>query len=243
MLPLKDKTVLITRAANQVEDFINQLQGLGANTITLPLIENTAINKNELSNKLTANNYDWIIFTSTNAVKFFFETIPATTVSSKIAAVGEKTADVIKQLGLTIEFTPSEFTAQHLANEIPIEVNQQILIPRSNLAKNNIVEILEARNCVVEPISVYENSSIHYSKEEIDKVFNQKIDYITFTSGSTVQSFIELGIELSAEKVVCIGPETAKIAEQNNIKVSAVANPHTIEGLVNEITIITKNEE
>ena len=51
--------------------------------------------------------------------------------------------------------------------------------------KNDIVEILEDRDCVVKTISIYENNSINYSKEEMDKIFNQKIDFITFTSGSS----------------------------------------------------------
>ena len=236
MLPLKNKTVLITRSANQVAEFINQLEALGANTITLPLIENITINQNELIKKVNQNNYDWIIFTSTNAVKFFFESISAKTITSKIAVVGAKTGQLIKELDLKVNFTPSEFTAKHLANEIPVSENDTILIPRSSLAKNDIIDILEKRNCVIEAISIYENNSINYSTEEIKKVFNQKIDYITFTSGSTVQSFIKQGIRLKTEKVICIGPETAKIAKQNNINVAAIANPHTIEGMIKVIS-------
>lgn len=232
MLPLKDKTILITRSANQAEEFINQLQELGANTITLPLIENTAINQGELIEKVNKNNYDWLIFTSVNAVRFFFDSVLVDTISSKIAVVGNKTGDLIRAYGLQIDFTPSEFTAKHLANEIPISANQRILIPRSNLAKNDIVEILENRNCNVEAISIYENNSIEYSATELQEIIKQKIDFITFTSGSTVKSFIELGIKLNDAKVICIGPETAKVAEQNKISVSGIANPHTIKGMV-----------
>ena len=72
MLPLKNKTVLITRSADQSEDFINKLQDLGANTIALPLIETTATNQHELTTLFNTKKYDWLIFTSTNAVKFFF---------------------------------------------------------------------------------------------------------------------------------------------------------------------------
>ncbi len=230
--PLKHKTILITRSANQVADFIQQLQDLGAITITLPLIENNPINQPELATKVTQTNYDWIIFTSTNAVRFFFETVSPQDISARIAAVGSKTAQLIKDQGLTIDFTPSEFTAKHLANEIPVETNQQILIPRSNLAKNDVVSILTTRNCIVDPISIYENTSIKYAPAELTAIFEQSIDYITFTSGSTVASFLDLGIELDTEKIICIGPETAKIAEQGGLSVTAIATPHTIEGMV-----------
>lgn len=235
MLPLKDKTVLITRSANQVSDFINQLHHLGAKTLTLPLIENTAINQTDLIEKVTHTNYDWIIFTSVNAVRFFFESISSKTISSKIAVVGEKTNQFLNEIGIASDFTPSQFTAKHLANEIPISANDKILIPRSDLAKHDIVELLEARNCMVDPISIYANKSISYSQNEIENIFNQKIDYITFTSGSIVTSFINLGITLKDEQLICIGPETAKIAEENGLRVTAIANPHTIEGMVEAI--------
>lgn len=234
MLPLKHKTILITRSASQAEDFINQLQELGANTIALPLIENTAINQNELTKKVSENNYDWIIFTSVNAVNFFFDTISASTVSSKIAVVGSKTKKALEKF-MDVDFTPSEFTAKHLANEIPTQANEQILIPRSNLAKDDMLEILEKRGCDVDTISIYENNSIDYSKEELNEIVNQRIDYITFTSGSTIQSFIDVGFEIQQEKIICIGPETAKVANQNGLNVSAIANPHTIEGMVEAI--------
>jgi len=235
MLPLKDRTVLITRAANQVEDFVNQLQDLGANTITLPLIKNRAINKNELTEHVPGNNYDWIIFTSVNAAKYFFETISTENITSKIAVVGEKTASTIQQLGLTVDFTPSKFTAKHLATEIPVVANQRILIPRSNLAKNDIVEILENRDCVIKAITIYENNLINYTKEEIDKIFKQKIDFITFTSGSSVLSFVQLGVAIVEEKIICIGPETAMVAQENKIDITAIAHPHTIEGIMEAI--------
>ena len=234
MLPLKEKTILITRSADQAEDLMNKLQELGASTIALPLIENSAVNQNDLTKKINNNNYDWVIFTSVNAVKFFFETISSSPSSSKYAVVGSKTKKALEKIS-NVDFIPSEYTAKHLANEIPIKDNERILIPRSNLAKNDIIEILENRNSLVEVISIYENKAIKYSTSELNKIINQPIDFITFTSGSMVQSFIELGIKLSQEKVICIGPETAKIAKQNNIKVKAIANPHTIEGMISSI--------
>ena len=234
MLALKDKTVLITRSANQVTEFTEQLQSLGAKTIALPLIENTAINQQELLNKMNST-YQWIIFTSTNAVHFFFETITPAQVKAKIAVVGEKTKDVLNEYGLKSDFIPSEFTAKLLANEIPIKKGESILIPRSNLAKNDIVEILESRSSKIETISIYQNKSILYSKEELNNIFNQQIDYITFTSGSIVESFVALEIQLTNEKIICIGPETAIVAESNQLPITAIANPHTTNGMVKAI--------
>ncbi len=237
MLPLKDKTILITRSVTQAEDFITQLQNLGAKTITLPLIENTAINHEELKIKVNQADYDWLIFTSVNAVQFFFDVIPVDKVKAKIAAVGSKTAELIQEKGLKIDFTPSKFTAKHLAKEIPVKPNESILIPRSILATPLLIDILEARKCKVIPIAIYNNNSISYSKEELDKIFSQNVDYITFTSGSIVKSFVATGVNLKDEKVICIGPVTAKIAKKANLKVHAIADFHTTEGMIKAIML------
>ena len=233
--PLKNKTVLVTRSENQAKEFIAKLEDLGAKTIALPLIETTALHQKELTDLAIKNNYNWIVFTSPNAVKFFFETISKNTIHCKIAAVGSKTAELIESLGYTVDFIPTQYTAKQLANEIPVTENDTVFIPRSDIAKNDIVEILKSRNCIVNTIAIYKNTAVNYTKEELNNIFNQTIDFITFTSGSTVNSFIKLGITLKNEKVICIGPETEKVAVQNNISVSATANPHTIEGMINSI--------
>ena len=168
-------------------------------------------------------------------MQFFFESIDANSINSKIAVVGEKTKQAIEQIGLQVDFIPSQYTAKQLAEELPISENDTILIPRSNLAKNDSAEILEGKNGKVKSISIYTNNSVEYSETELAKIFNQQIDYITFTSGSTIQSFIKLGIEVKNEKIVCIGPETAKTARENKLPVAAIANPHTIEGMVEEL--------
>lgn len=235
MLPLKNKTILITRSAFQAEGFITQLKNLGAKALTLPLIETTCINQDDLINKVSHSNYDWVIFTSANAVRSFFKTVSPEKVSSKIAVVGSKTAQALKEYTVKPDFTPSEYTAKVLAEEMPVSAGERLLIPRSDLAKNEIVEILTAKDCIVDLISIYSNKSVVYSQTELDTIFNQKIDFITFTSGSTVSSFMNLGIQLNDEKIICIGPETAKIAKNNKLPISAIANPHTIEGMIKSI--------
>jgi len=238
--PLKNKTIIVTRSENQALGFITQLKNLGAKTIALPLIKNTAKNQEELSSKLNQNGYNWIIFTSPNAVQFFFETISPKEINSKIATVGSKTKELINALGLTVDFIPSKFTAKQLATEIPVNENDTILIPRSNLAKNDIIEILKNRTCSIDTITIYENTAIRYSKKELDTIFKQQIDFITFTSGSTVASFMKLEIELNQEKIICIGPETAKIASDYNLSVSGISNPHNIDGMINELTKLSR---
>lgn len=242
MQPLKNKTVLVTRSKEQAFSFIAILKSLGAKTIALPLIKNSAINQKELKTVFNSENYNWIIFTSPNAVNFFFKVINPKTIKCKIAVVGSKTEELLKKSGLTSNFIPSEFTAKKMAQELPVLENDKIFIPRSDLAKNNGVIILENRNCIVKTLSIYKNTAVKYSELELNKIFTSKIDFITFTSGSTVKSFIQLGIGLNNEKNICIGPETALIAEKHNLKVAAIANPHTIEGMIRSLIKMAAKE-
>lgn len=239
MLPLNNLTILITRAENQTEDFSKKLQLLGAKTISLPLIKTTPINQTELI-KTFNNKFDWLIFTSVNTVAYFFEVIEPKTITTKIAVVGEKTAQHIQQLGLKVSFQPSEFTGKHLATELPITKNETVFIPRSAVAKNDITEILEHRGCCVTTLSIYDNTPILHSQQELSNLLMDNIDYITFTSGSTVKAFANLDIKLNQTKVICIGPETAKVAQQLNIDITEIANPHTIDGMINAILISKK---
>lgn len=232
MLPLKDKTVLVTRSEDQAEDFIHQLQQSGAKTLALPLIKTTRIDH-------TFNNlddYTWIIFTSANAVRYFFEMVSMETITSKIAVVGEKTSKLITNMGLVVDCMPSEFTAKDLAKELPVKVNDKILIPRSDLAKNDIIELLEQRGCQVDAITIYRNTPIHYTTDELSKIFDQQIDFITFTSGSTVEAFRQLNVPLKQMQIICIGPATANVAQKSGINVDAIASPHTIEGMIHVMT-------
>ena len=85
-------------------------------------------------------------------------------------------------------------------------------------------------------MSIYQNTTINYTGKEVEALNKQKVDFITFTSGSAVQSFVSNKLDANNSKVVCIGPETAKIAANLDLKVDVVANPHNIEGLIKEIT-------
>ena len=118
---------------------------------------------------------------------------------------------------------------------------QHIFIPRSDIAKNDIVEILEQRNCKITTLSIYKNTPINYSVKEIEAINKQQVDFITFTSGSTVQSFVANKIDANNSKVVCIGPETAKIANNLSIVVDGIAHPHSLVGLLDEIIVIASS--
>ncbi len=235
-MPYKNKTVLITRSKEQSADFIKLLQNNGFKTILLPLIQLQAINSSQLLSIFNSITFNWLIFTSSNAASYFLETIsPLKLEGIKIAAVGKKTADCLEDHGLEVNFIPSDYTSETLGNEIPVLPNEKVFIPQSALSTNNLVEQLKNKKALVETLAIYDNQSVKYSKEELDKILNKPIDFITFTSGSCVKAYINNKINLPIAKIICIGPSTTKVAAENNLEVAAIPNEYTVEGMVEEI--------
>jgi uroporphyrinogen-III synthase len=108
-----------------------------------------------------------------------------------------------------------------LAKEIPVKKNEKILIPRSKIANDTILDILKKKDAKITTIATYDNTPVAYSKEEIEEVLNTPIDVITFTSGSTVDSFMDLirkhKIKLGSIKKVSIGPSTTSCCRKKTL--------------------------
>lgn len=239
---LNDVKVLVPRPIEQTNDFVEKLVNLGAVPVVFPLIEVKSINQDKLNEVFTSETFDWIIFTSGIAVKCFFEVISPKKITSKIAAVGTQTKAAIELLGLKVDFIPSAATAQKLAKEIPVKRNEKILIPRSKIANDTILEILKKKEVKITTIATYDNTPVAYSKEEIEEVLQTPIDVITFTSGSTVDSFMDLirkhKIKLGNIKNVSIGPSTTAAAEKRHLTIDATAEIHNIDGLIDAIVAV-----
>lgn len=237
--PLNRIKVLIPRPIEQSNEFAEKLEKLGAVPIIFPLIEVKPINKTQLLEIYSKNNFDWLIFTSGVAVKCFFDVINPKDVTSKIAAVGSQTKKTIEKLGLKVNFIPSAATAQKLAKEIPIASTESVFIPQSKIANNTIVEILGKKNISIKTLATYDNSPVEYTKEQIEEVLKTPINVITFTSGSTVNSFMDLikkhKIKLDAVHTVSIGPSTTAEAQKRYLEIDATAEDHSIDGIIDEI--------
>ena len=237
--PLNNVTVLIPRPIEQSNEFADKLEKLGATPVIFPLIELKPINQDQLKTTFSKNEFDWIIFTSGIAVKCFFEVIHYTKVKAKIAAVGSQTKAAIEELGLKVDFIPSAATAQKLAKEIPVTKNEKILIPRSKISNDTIIEILKQKEAKITVIDIYDNTPVAYTKEEIEEVLNTPVNVITFTSGSTVNSFLDLirkyKIRLNDIHKVSIGPSTTAEAQKRFLEIDATAENHSIDGMIEEI--------
>jgi len=237
--PLKNIKVLIPRPIGLADEFSDKLLALGAQPVIFPLIKVDPINQEELKSTHQSHQFDWILFTSSVAVKYFFESISPKDVVSKIAVVGTSTKKEVEKLGLTVGFTPSAATAKKLVKEIPLNKGEKLLIPRSKIAGASIIELLKKRGMKVTELAIYNNTPVEYSKEEVDAVFKENINVITFTSGSTVESFMKLlrtyKIKLDSQHIVSIGPSTTSAAKKMRLDVDVTAEEHNTDGLIEAI--------
>lgn len=244
MSHLQNKKILITRASHQTKSFSKQMESLGAKCVSLPMIAIRPLEDQSHVQKQLQDleNINWIVFTSVNTVNYFFEAIEKFNIKVhfltdlRIATVGETTKAALEKIGYRSNFVPIEYTAKMLAKQLPIFGDERILIPQSSKANNEYVELLKDQCQEVITLPIYENYSPIYSKGEIETVLKERLDWITFFSGSAVTNFYEhlerYELELGDEKLAVIGPSTNEVLEKYGSVATIMANPYTEEGLI-----------
>jgi len=167
------------------------------------------------------NTFDWIVFTSTNGVKFFFQRLNAISLDTraiypaKIAAIGQTTAEMLGKFGVLTDIQPKDETSLGLVEELRKQKikGKKILLVRPKVSSTALPDGLAKAGAIVEDVVVYQNIDIE--PEEIDFDF---IDQILFTSSSTVRAFIKhFACVPSHIKVYCLGPPTLDEAKRLNI--------------------------
>jgi len=247
--PLFGKRIVVTRSRDQASVFAEKLIDLGATTIEFPTIEVVPpASWDELDGAVnTIETYNWLVFTSANAVRFFMERLRALGKDLRmlkgvnICVVGPKTAEALESYGLRPDLIPSEFKAEGVLSALGgVKVKgQKFLIPRAKVARETIPDKLRDLGALVTVATAYENVKPAADAERAKKLFEEKkIAAITFTSSSTVNNFIEiLGQKeykslLEGVVVACIGPVTAKTAEEHGMKIDIMPKEYTIPALV-----------
>ncbi|MHC4751233.1 MAG: uroporphyrinogen-III C-methyltransferase [Planctomycetota bacterium] len=249
--PLFGKNIVVTRDAVGNADFASKIVCRGGNPLQFatirikPLTDSTDF----LQTLAKFGQYDWIVFTSGNGVAVFFEALEGlgkdTRIfgSVKVAAIGSETAIKLSRFGIKADFVPDVFTSEQLGKQLIGFANLQnkkMLLLRSELASNELVELLAGAGAEVDNIAVYtaveEKSKSFCLLEGIDKGI---IDWLTFASPSSVDGFFQqIPGEIANSgkvKVASIGPVTSKRLKELGIRVDVTAAEHTIDGLLNAI--------
>jgi uroporphyrinogen III methyltransferase / synthase len=243
------KTVLVTRATGQANEFTQMLRSRGARVLEMPTLEivppsNWADLDREIESLATFN---WLIFTSTNGVDAFFSRLYHAGKDSralagvKIAAVGQKTSQSLKQHGIKPDFIPPDFVADALVSHFPISpTGLKILLPRVETGGREVlVQEFTTLGATVVEVPAYQSQC----PNEIDPTIlaalqHQQVDIITFASSKTVKNFCQLignSLPLGWQErvwIASIGPQTSATCRSLLGKVDIEATEYTLPGLV-----------
>ena len=247
--PLFGKRVVVTRSRGQASAFAEMLTDRGATTVEFPTIDVVPPSSwAELDNAIDMiESFQWVIFTSANAVRFFFERLRSRGKDIRllkgvsICTVGPKTAESIEQYGLRADLIPSEFKAEGVLAALggANVKGRKFLIPRAKVAREVIPGRLRELGAEVTVATAYENVKPTSDVERVRKLLQEKkIAAVTFTSSSTVHNFVEiLGQKeykslLDNVAIACIGPVTAKTAEEYGIKTDIMPKEYTIPAFI-----------
>jgi uroporphyrinogen III methyltransferase / synthase len=245
--PLFGQRVLVTRTREQASLLSARVRALGAEAIELPTIHIAPPEDwEELDRAISAlPGYDWIVFTSVNGVDYFWQRLRSAGRDARalhgihLAAIGPATAAALGDRGLQADYVPDEYVAEAIAAGLEAVRGKHILLPRADIARPALADLLRERGASVAEIGAYRTLQPEIDPEELHKLL-ARITVATFTSSSTVrnlasmarQAGLDLSQALAHTTVVCIGPITAGTARDLGLPVQVVAEEYTIDGLV-----------
>ena len=248
--PLLGKHILVTRARAQASALTEKLTALGAACVETPVIRivppadgyaalDAAIEE--------LHTYHWLVFTSVNGVEHFFARLhhagrdTRALGYAKVAAIGSATAKALHSYGIDADLVPEEFRAEAVVEALKpiLPPRARILLPRAQEARDVLPESLRAHGATVDVTPAYETVPELSGGEELaERLRNGEIDFVTFTSSSTVKNLVhQLGniTPLQQVKIACIGPVTAETARSFALEPDIIAENYTIDGLVDAI--------
>jgi uroporphyrinogen-III synthase len=235
---LARRTIVVTRPQDQSARLTAELRRRGARVIVAPAIQIAPVRSAALTRamkELAAGHYAWITITSRATVDVLAERLGAPReLQAAVAVIGDGTAEAFRRwAGHDPQLKPATFTTTALARAFP-RGRGRVLCARADIAPAGLEEALAAKGWDAERVDAYRTTFPRTLPQEARIALKAgEVDAVTFTSASTVRGFVgALGAVRGAPKVVCIGPVTAKQARSQGFSVSAVATPHTADGLV-----------
>ena len=251
--PLFGWRVLVPRTKEQAGSVSTRLRGFGAVPEEVPTISVEPPRNPQQMDKairgLVEGRYEWIAFTSVNAVravreKFDEYGLDARAFSGlKIAAVGDKTAAAIEAWGLRADLVPSgEQSARGLLEDWPpydevLDPINRVFLPRADIATETLVAGLLELGWEVDDVTAYRTvRATPPPAPTREAIKTGKFDAVVFTSSSTVRNLVGIAGKPHASTVIAvIGPATAKTAEEHGLRVDVLAPEPSVEVLVDAL--------
>ncbi len=248
---LNGKRILVTRDIKQAQTFIKDIEKSGGEAIAFPTVRiRPASDWTAFDTSLKQlRPGDWMIFSSTNAVRFSLERINALSFSIEqiyVASVGPATTRALQRAGLEVELTAEPHTAKGLIEALKKRTIQglRVALPSSNLARDELAEGLEALGA--QPLRsiayITEANTVLDGVAMADKLTRGEIDCLTFLSPSAFRFFLEIlpdpavrTIQAAQSVIAAIGPTTASAIEEAGLTVSIRPEDSTAEQLLEAI--------
>lgn len=248
--PLAGRRIVITRAREQAAELRTKLEALGATVLELPLIEIVASADTDTSDDIFGSiaDYQWMIFTSPNGVRFFFaeffrrfRDIRAIG-GARFAAVGPGTAKEIGAFHIDVDVMPKEHVGEALVEALGAFEsmdNLKVLVVTGDRNRDAVVEGLMAQQAIVDQLPVYSTGEVEAGGTDVAADFRQEgADAILFASGSAVESFVKQASTLAprpgAKQPLAgsLGPVTSETMRRAGLPVAFEAAEATMDGLV-----------
>jgi len=248
--PLLGRGVVVTRAREQASDLVQLLQDRGACCFPFPTIAIQPLpDTTHIQEALhDLQHLDWLVFTSVNGVRFFWEQLGLAGLDSRaigpcrVAAIGPATADAVRSKGVNPDFVPETYVAESVVQgmlSFGVE-GKEVLIPRAETAREVLPQELKKAGARVRVLPVYRTELAEESAEPILEAMDQgKVHVVTFTSSSTVSNFFSLltpdqlrpHVQTGQVRLACIGPITAKTLESYGFETHIMPQSYTIPAL------------
>jgi len=251
--PLFGKRILVTRPRDKATDLVERLEAMGAEAIEAPMIRTIPPEDYGPLDDACARvaDFDWIIFSSANAVDAFVDRLLAgpqdlrALKGVKLCVVGPATGERFERYGVKVDLTPPEYRAEALLQAMdgfgPMH-GAKVLIPHADIGREIVADELRRTGADVTEVIAYRTVAADVDQEGVPDIYKmlleRRVDVVTFTSASAVRSFVRLlGDEPAADLlhttvVACIGPVTADAAAQCGILTTIRPEHYTIPALV-----------
>jgi uroporphyrinogen III methyltransferase / synthase len=249
--PLFGRRIVVTRSRAQASGLVERLDELGAETFEAPAIRIEPPHDLEPLRQAvrTIADFDWIVLTSTNGVDALFAALAAEGLDTRalagrrVAAIGPATADRLAQFGIRADLQPETFTGAAVAEALAHTgdlAGTAILLPRADIAPRDLVEALAAHGAQVTEVVAYRTVTDFTNRDAVTELLERgEVDWITFTSSSTVRNFLETispdRLTASKAKLASIGPTTSATLREAGLEPTVEAAAYTIPGLVEAI--------
>ncbi|MDH3267365.1 MAG: uroporphyrinogen-III synthase [Ignavibacteria bacterium] len=259
-LPLKGKTIVITRTIEQSRESAAALINLGANVIIVPTLEIVPPSNWSKFDSIVAHpdRIDFIIFTSIHSVQMFSKRIQEIGAlinynQTKVVAVGNKTSAYCHKNNISVNIVPDKFSSEGVIEALSKYnlKNKVVFIPRSAIGREELPMGLKELGAIIKSVPVY-NVAIPSGdnlKQSLQQLDSSHLDLFIFTSPSTFENFLQIANiknpfqYFSRYNVAAIGPTTKEAIESKKVKVKILPDEYTINGLTNKIVEYYSNSK